>query len=86
MSTTANPSKNLIFINTVQNMRKYDLSWITTQYVRYDDILREKLPEKIDRKLQLRAKIALHYVIDHPDKYVFFYPEVMADPLIRQYF
>ena len=85
-STTAKPSENKIFINTVQDMRKYDLSWITTLYVRYDDILRETVPEKVERKLKLPAKRALQYVIDNPHKYVFFYPKVMADPLIRRYF
>ena len=82
-ATVKKPLTN--YINTVEDMKERNISWIIPPTWRLDAFLAEQLPEQAKYKKVMDVTEGLKYVRENPSKYVYIYPEVAAVPFIRLY-
>ena len=84
-SMTATPVTSGITINTIEDMKTHDYSWV--RFNLYDDleIFEEALPDKVKNVKELGLLEALQFVLKNPTKYVFPMAREAVDPLIRMY-
>ena len=81
---TTMPNTAGLTINTIEDMKKYDYSWVSMALYNYDAILKEKLPEQAKRSKKISSlEDALTFILDNPTEYVLIIPQEGVEPLIR---
>ena len=85
-SVIAKPSISGNVINTVQDMKKHDVSWVTVPQYHVDVELQRHLPKQYPKRKKLPLQEGLQFVLDNPEDYVFAYVKIGADPAIRKFF
>ena len=74
------------YINTVEDMKKYNVSFIQTPFYKMEGVLERKLPNlKKFRKFMPVAE-GLEYILKNPTKYVYYYYPIAIESLIRLHF
>ena len=85
-SIVASPQASRQFINNINDMREFNVSWITETLFPLDGVLMKNLPEMAPKRKYMGIKSALEYVLDHPLEYIYYYPKVVVEALVRQNF
>ena len=83
--TSAAAVKNPLttYINTLEDMKERDISWIVPPTQLLDAFLAKQLPKQAKFKKVMGVTEGLKYVLKNPSKYVYLYAKEAADPLIR---
>ena len=83
-SKRAVPKDDSFLINTLDDMKIKDYSWIRNPSHDFGALLKEKLPQQFERSKAMETSEALRYLLNNPsDKYVLLTFREAAMPLIR---
>ena len=85
-SMTAAPKIEGMVINSFDDMKLYDVSWIVWPLQKYDDAVKILLPKLAKRRKEMFFRDGLQFVLDNPTEYVFITPKEPIEPLIQMYF
>ena len=87
MTSTAIVDKHkTTYINTLENMKERNISWISLPSINMDYVLNRKLPEQAKYKKTMPLKEGLEFMMQNPFSHVFVLPKVAVNPLIRLLF
>ena len=81
-SVTEQPVRK--YVDTIDDMRERNMSWVETYYM--DGMLERNLPEQHDNSKTMNAIEGLRYVLEHPEKYIYYSPKEAAIGPIRSNF
>ena len=75
------------YINSVEDMKEYDISWIQSPLYVIDELLKQKLPEQLGRSKIMPVVEGLKFIYEtSSSSYVYIYPKEGIIGLIRLYF
>ena len=80
-STVAKPLSN--YINTLEDLKDGNISWIIPPNLKLDNHLEVKLPEQAKHKLIMPLKQGLEYLLQTESSHVYIYPKEGTDAMIR---
>ena len=85
-SMTASPRFEGVTINSIEDMKVNNMSWISFPLYGYDGVFQKKLPQQAERSRRMFLHEGLKFVLDHPKEYVYIAAKEVVDPVIQMYF
>ena len=73
-------------INSIEDLKERNISWIQYPFINTEDTLWKELPEQSKFRKIMYRKEGLEYVLKNPTKYVYVFPKEAVDSIIRIHF